>query len=218
MLEKSKIHWKILLIYILISALMLCAVARLFVINNSDYKAVWQSQNTIKIKIATSRGSIFDCKLSRITNASKKTVAIVSPTPRAITVISNYLEGEALIATLQKLRKGEPVVVQVEGDISCDGIICKEVYDYSTSDISAPQLIGYLDSEGHGACGIEAAYDELLYSGDDIYAYFAIDANNKLLEGVEPQISEADYIQNSGIALTIDSNIQKITAQGMLGH
>ena len=213
--EKAKIHWKILLIYVLISAMLLCSVARLFVINNSDYKAVWQSSNTIKVKISTSRGSIFDCRLTRITNPSKKTVAIVSPTPRAITVISNYLEGELLINTLEKLRKGEPVVVEVAGDISCDGIICKEVYNYSTSDMSAPHLIGYLDSEGHGVCGIEAAYDELLYSGGDVYVYFAIDANKKLLEGVKPQISDNDYIQNSGIALTIDNNIQKITNEAM---
>lgn len=212
---KLKIHWRILMVYILLTAIMFCCIARVFAINKTDYQSVWRSQNSYKVKIGTARGTIFDCNLTRITNADKKTVAIISPTPRAITAISGVLEGDELNSVLEKLKKGEPCAVRVDKKIVCDGIICKEVYEYNSSRVTAPQLIGYLDTEGHGVCGIEEAFDDTLFSDNDICAYFAVDASKKLLEGIEPEFDESSLVQNSGIALTINNNIQKITVDAM---
>lgn len=215
MLEKNKTDWRILTIYILITAIMFYSVVRVYKITTTNYKSVWQNSNTYKIKLGTARKTVFDCNLLPLTNKNKRMVAIIAPTDRAISAISTVLEGEELERVLKTLKEGQPAVCEVNRTIECEGIICTNIYDYANSDLVCPQLIGYLNSEGHGVSGVQQAYDEELFSEKEICAHFAIDANGNFLEGIAPEVTSYEGITSSGIALTIDDRIQQITKNAM---
>ena len=133
----NRMFWKIFSLrsavcFFIIIALFLSCILRISVIANSDYKQVQQTQSSLKIKISDLRGTIFDRNLIPLTNNSKKIIACVSPTPRAVTAISSVLSGEELESVLERLKSGKPIVCEVEEEINCDGIICTEIYTHNS--------------------------------------------------------------------------------------
>ena len=59
-----------------------------------------------------------------------------------------------------------PFLLDVVQDVSGLGVRCYAVPRRYAAAPLAEQLIGYLDSEGHGAAGLEAALDDVLYTGE----------------------------------------------------
>lgn len=77
----------------------------------------------------------------------------------------------------------------------------------------AEQLIGYLDSEGHGAAGLEAALDDVLYTGERDTLHCAVTAQGRLQRGSEPILEKADSAPQ-GVRLTLSRSIQR-AAEGV---
>ncbi len=211
-MRKNGFDYRVLLIFLLMIIFMFGCVLRLYNIGTDGYINTRQYTNTYRIKLSNIRGSIFDKNLNAITNSSYKLIAVVSPTPLGITAISAELfEDERLNSVLETLKSGKPAVVEINREIECDAIKCVRVYSDSVAEFSCPQLIGYTDSENHGASGIEAAFDELLFSEETLDAVFATDSLGRILSGAETEIIGDTSLYKSGVALTIDNNIQKIT-------
>lgn len=190
--------------------LLLSCMLRIAAIATSDYNEVYLNQNRLKITISKQRGTIFDCNMKPITNSDKKIIAAVSPTPRAITAISSVLKGEELEGLLNSLKSGKPVLAEVPKEISCDGIVCTEIFSHSTSDTPAIHLVGYTDSDLYGISGLEYAYDEILYSDSEISVSYEIGGNGKILEGVVPELEYDTSVKSQGVVTTLDLNIQAI--------
>lgn len=196
--------------FFIIIALFLSCILRVSVISNSDYKQVQQAQSSLKIKISDLRGTIFDKNMIPITNNSKKIIACVSPTPRAITAISSALSGDKLKSVLERLKKGKPVICEVDEEIICDGIICTEIYTHNSKETPAIHTIGYTNADNKGISGIEKAYDEILYSENEVTVSYACDGLGKILQGVSPTINNDTSVIASGVISTIDINIQNL--------
>ena len=77
----------------------------------------------------------------------------------------------------------------------------------------AEQLIGYLNSEGHGAAGLEAALDDVLYTGERDTLHCAVTAQGRLQRGSEPILEKADSAPQ-GVRLTLSRSIQR-AAEGV---
>ena len=215
-MKKNGFDYRVLLIFLVLIILMFGCVMRLYNIGTDGYINTRQYTNTYRIKLSSIRGSIFDKNLNAITNSSYKLIAVVSPSPLGITAISAELfEDERLNSVLETLKSGKPAVVEVNREIECDAIKCVRVYSDGITEFSCPQLIGYTDSEKHGASGIEAAFDELLYSEETLDAVFATDSLGHILSGAETEIIGDISLYKSGVALTIDNDIQKITHNAM---
>ncbi len=208
---------RILVCYVMMLVLMFVSVMRLFIINGQGYEQTRLISNGYSIKISTLRGTVFDCNMRPITNAKKKIIAAVLPTPRAITAISSVVDGDKLEAVLSTLKQGKPAIVEVDEYIQCSGIECIEVYEHVSSDTPAPQLIGYADATGHGVCGIEGAFDEELYSDLAVSAVFSTDGLGNFLEGESVSFTNDTTVVSSGVALTIDSDIQRAVLSAMEG-
>lgn len=214
-MEKQKTEIRIVAVFLAFLLLMLLCVLRIYRINDGNAVSVARQNNMYKLEISSLRGTVFDKDLLPLTNNTKKTVALVPPSLRAITAISTVLEGEKLENTLKILKEGKPVAVEVEKQVSCDEITYIDAYVHNNSELLCPQLIGYTNTENHGVTGIEYAFDDLLFSEESLNAYFACDAVGNLLGGAKAEITGDTSVIKSGVALTIDNEIQTVTKEAM---
>lgn len=188
----------------------LICILRVAAIATSDYATVAEQQGRLRLTAGKLRGTIYDCNMVPFTNNTKKIIAAVSPTPRAVTAISSVLEGDALTNALERLQNDKPILCEVPEEIICDGIICSTVYSTDYTDFSAKHILGYTDTEGKGVSGIESAYNELLYSDDEVYFTFESTGLGDILEGIEPAVHNDSSVTARGVVTTLDINIQTI--------
>lgn len=214
-MNENSLFWKLYTLrsticFFMIMFLFLTCILRVAAISTIDFQSVYSGQNRMKITVSKQRGTIFDCNMVPITNSQKKIIACVSPTPRAVTAISKVLDGEELESVLTRLKSGKPTLTEVPEAIKCDGIICMEVYEHSSSQTPAVHLIGYTDVDLKGASGLELAYDDILFSDSDVAVYYECDGKGNILEGAPPTIENDTSVQSDGIVTTLDINIQSI--------
>lgn len=196
------------LIFILCIALFFFSILRVALISTTDYSAAGIPKNGLRLTVGRPRGTIYDCNRVPLTNNKEKIIAAVSPTPRAITAMREVLSEEAYADLLERLKGGKPVLCEVPEMVECDGIICTKLYE--TTEIPAVHTLGYTDIDGHGVAGIQAAYDNILYSKDSISIFYESDAKGRPLEGVPPTLTNPTYSFKNGVVTTLDINIQNI--------
>lgn len=203
--------------FFVIMLLLLSCVLRIAVIINGDYADVAAKQIGYRITAGKLRGTIFDCNLVALTNREYKIIAAVSPTPQAIMKISSALVGEEKERVLEELKKGKPIICEVEKEIECDGIVCSKVYTHNGEENIATHIIGYVNSENRGVSGIEKAYDEVLFTDKTVDAVFCETAKGDLLYGIQPYFDNNLSVINSGVVTTLDINIQLICERAAKG-
>lgn len=196
--------------FFLLMLMLLTCVLRVAVIISGDYTAVQKAQSSYKITLSNLRGTIYDCNMVPLTNTQKKIYAAAVPKPTSVTAVSQLISGESKERVLESLKQNKPAVFEVSEEKSADGIAFTQVYSQNTGQTPATHIIGYTDASGHGVSGIEAAYDELLYSNENVSAVFTTDGKGNTLKGIEP------YFENNlgevlkGVVTTLDINIQSI--------
>ena len=200
-----------LICFLVCIVLFFISILRIATIATTDFSQVSNTKNGIRLKISNSRGTIYDRNRVRLTNSDKKIVACVSPTPRAITAISKVLKGSDLQEVLDSLKSNKPVLCEVPEKINCDGIVCTTVY--TDDNTPSRHIIGYTDSDNKGVSGIEKAYDTLLFSENEISIFYNTDAKGRILEGIEPEITNDNRAATHGVVTTIDVNIQTIAEE-----
>lgn len=214
-MNNADLFWRIfsrrsaLCLFVMLLLFFSC-ILRLAVTASGAYTEAAAEQNRLKITVKKQRGTIYDCKLTPLTNNKASIIACVSPTPKAITAVSRVLKNEALKELLEKLREGKPALAELTEEISCDGIVCTTVKDTDRSENGAEHILGYTDSESHGVTGLEAAYDKLLYSDGEIYFSYECNGKGKILEGIKPETVNDASVEASGPISTIDINIQSV--------
>ncbi len=197
--------------FILSIVLFFVSALRVATVAISDYSAVNSTQNGIRLNIGKSRGTIYDCNRVRLTNSEERIIACISPTPRAITAISQVLKGDELVDVLEILKSNKPVLCEVPKKIDCDGSVCTTIYT-DRNNVSR-HIIGYTDSDNKGISGIEKAYDSILYSEDDVSVFYNTDAKGRILEGIAPQLKNNNKALTNGVVTTLDINIQALSEE-----
>lgn len=72
-------------------------------------------------------------------------------------------------------------------------------------------IIGYVDSDGYGVCGVEKAFDRILDSNKGFLSLkYKVDGNGIIIRGSGPELNNCGYDSDGGIVLTIDRKIQAI--------
>lgn len=214
-MQKNKSFWYVfsrrsLISFIVIIMLFFSCILRVAVTATSNFNEIRQERNSYKMTVSKIRGTIYDCNMVPITNSEVKLIAAVSPTKKAITALKSVVNEEDFKKYYNKLNNGEPVVCEINEDISCDGITTAKIYtDYNES-AHATHIIGYTDSDNKGVTGIEAAYNDILYSPYNVTVYFESDGKGRVLEGSQPIIENDTSIIASGVITTLDINIQAI--------
>ena len=106
-----------------------------------------------------------------------------------------------------------PFLLEVAQDVRGLGVRCYAVPRRYAAAPLAEHLIGYLDGEGRGAAGLEAALDDILSTGGQDILRCAVTAQGRLRRGSEPVLEKASSAAQ-GVRLTLSRSIQR-AAEGV---
>ncbi len=191
---------------------------RILSISQSNYAQAAARNNTRTITAGSARGTFYDRNGLPLVNSGKKYVALLKPTPEALSAIEPYVSAGELSGIREKMSKGYPVSVNVDTDaIDCPDITVIETKVRYAETQPAVHLIGHLDGSGEkGETGLEKSFDSWLQMPDsDLRVSFSIDAQGRLLSGEQPNIERAGYDSAKGVRLTIDRSIQELTEESL---
>jgi len=82
-------------------------------------------------------------------------------------------------------------------------------------DAVAAHVVGYVDSDGMGVCGIEKSFDRLLSPLEESKINVIKSADGRLIPGMGMTMEEGKYVSD-GIILTLDSHIQRICEEALI--
>ena len=203
-----------LFIFVLLSASI---VLRIAYISDSMYSEADSQTSTRLLTVGQTRGMIYDRNMQPLVNREMHTMLVVNPTADAMDTLKTQLTDEDYLKASSLAENGKPFVFQCDfysGD--CDDIKDVIVYDRYCENDSAVHLIGYIDSEGNGVCGIEKAFDSLLKENSGTFSVrYKSDATGKMLRGISFENVNDNYDSRGGIVLTIDSEIQRVCENAM---
>lgn len=186
---------------ILVFSVLLCfafsaVIGRIGFIMFSGNFEVSTTQNSYTIDIDNIYETVYDRNLSRITNRSKNLVAVIRPTEKCLTELNkvfSYKEREEII---NELKQGYPVVRKIDNYVSCKYIQIYEINERYADDLITKHLVSSCSRLKPDIVGSKSVN-------------FSVDAIGRLLDGDEGTVIENNYNTKKGIALTIDSTIQK---------
>lgn len=195
--------------------LMFLTVVRLAAImTSSEYQTAANEQSTRRISVKAKRGTIFSSDMTPLTNSQEKFATLITDEPTGINTLSEYLSSEEMNKVIEEIRANGFAIRTLDREIKADGLYSIRIKT-ETDKITASHIIGYTNKENHGVSGLQAAYDELLYSTQSAEFSFSVDGHGNILKGTV-NCAGLDYTtENSGIMTTIDSKIQKIVETSM---
>ncbi len=190
--------------------LFLTCVLRVAVITSGSYKEAQTSQSSYRITVSRMRGTVYDTNMLPLTNNKKEKYCAIAPTPDGIVNACQILRGDTLEEALSTLKQNKPYVCKIKGSAKSESIAETYVYKTEADDFVAEHIIGYCDSDGHGVTGIEKAYDDILYSKENVDAVFNLNGKGEILKGVKPEFSGDLAEVQKGVVTTLDVNICNI--------
>ncbi len=144
-------------------------VCRLYwLCSNTDYAVRAAAQSEAVLRLPAARGNFYDCGGLPLTGLSEQWLALCFPGESSYARLYPYADADGQARLYRERNTSRPFLLDVVQDVSGLGVRCYAVPRRYAAAPLAEQLIGYLDSEGHGAAGLEAALDDVLYTGERI--------------------------------------------------
>lgn len=198
-------------VLVLYGALLFCfaaVVCRLYwLCSDTAYGARAAAQSVVTLHLPARRGNFYDHRGQLLTGQTTRWMALCVPGEGSYARLFAYTDAAGQAALYQKRNAASPFLLEVDRDVSALGVSCWPVERRNSAAPLAVQLLGYLDGEGHGAAGLEAAFDELLTgsgAGDTLIC--TVNAQGKLR--AEPVLTPADS-GAVGVQLTLSREIQQ---------
>ena len=189
-------------------------VCRLYwLCSNTDYAVRAAAQSEAILRLPAARGNFYDCGGLPLTGISQRWLALCFPGESSYARLYPYADADGQARLYRERNTSRPFLLDVVQDVSGLGVRCYAVPRRYAAAPLAEQLIGYLDSEGHGAAGLEAALDDVLYTGERDTLHCAVTAQGRLRRGSEPILEKADSAPQ-GVRLTLSRSIQR-AAEGV---
>lgn len=189
-------------------------VCRLYwLCSNTEYASRAAAQSEAVIRLPAARGSFYDCDGQPLTGISQRWLALCFPGEGSYARLYPYADTDGQAMLYRERNTSRPFLLDVSQDVSALGVRCYSVPQRYADAPLAEHLLGYLDSEGHGAAGLEAAMDDILYTGKQDVLRCAVTAQGRLRRGSEPELERADFAAK-GVKLTLSRSIQR-AAEGV---
>lgn len=201
------------LLALIISITALCG--KMFnIINNAEIANV---QSHLRVReLSVKRGNIYDRNGELLVNSKSETLACFIPCNESALALKelrgdNHAEETVLKGYFTTVILEENERIKVSNNIKA-----LKIYERYPDSI-ALHLLGYCNKEGTGVCGIEKYFEKEIsaHNGTLSIAYSA-DALGRMLIGEGVEIRNDNYYSESGIALTLDKNIQAITENALI--
>lgn len=198
----------------LCSALVFClgiVLCRVYWVGtDTAYAASAGAQTVSSTLLPRQRGNFTDRSGRLLTGYTRRWYALCIPGDSSYATLFPYVSYAAQSALYEKRNALSPFLVEVERDLTRQG-----VYTYAGAERYlplpiAPHLIGYLDGEGSGVTGLEHAYEDVLAaSGGDLLVECTTTAQGSLVAGAAPAVVARADGTGQGVALTLDAEIQR---------
>ncbi len=180
------------------------------------------SAGTKSETVAVSRGGIYDRNLKPLTNTEKRYICYALPSTQALKKLEPFLEKSALSDIYSEMSNGKIIKFNCNHIFHENEIVSVGTVKRYSGENLCRHLIGYLDGDGNGVAGLEKNYDSYLkLTGGKVTVSWSSDAQNRVLLGEKINVTEKNYPDAGGIALTIDrdfqSALQKIMNKSDIG-
>lgn len=208
---------RIVALFFLFSLCMGSLCMRLLTISDSTaVSGNAQSGNTISAVVGETRGYIYDCNMQPLVNCETTLSVAIQPSLSALNAAGEILKEENKDALYACVESGKIAVAKASAPLNTDGAkTVSHVNRYQSAGLCV-HLIGYINSDGDGVCGIEKYYDTILKDASGVLkARCAVDAKGRLLDGAALTFTEENYNSPAGVMLTIDRDIQKIAQDAL---
>lgn len=185
-------------------------MGRLFLLaQNTTYAQTAREQTVTTLALEPQRGNLYDCKGSCLTSYGTRYFALSIPGESSYAELFHYVPYSSQTLLYEKRNALAPFLIEVDRDLTDKGIYTYTVPGRYFPTPVAEHLIGYLDGEGHGVAGLEAAFDELLSQNRPAsYVQCSTTAQGTLLEGTEPELI-TEQKDSQGVMLTLDGAMQR---------
>lgn len=185
-------------------------LCRLFYLaSRTDYAARAAAQSTVTLELPARRGGFYDCMGLPLTGLEKRWMALCFPGQENYTRLYACTDTAGQELLYRSRSRAAPFLVEVDRDMTALGIPCYAASRRYAAAPLCPQLLGYLDGEGHGAAGLEKALDALLTgSGARDTLLCPVTAQGTLRTGEQVQHLQADS-GAVGVRLTLSRSVQR---------
>lgn len=187
-------------------------VHMLTVLEQNGSASAVRANNTVSAVVGETRGYIYDRNLQPLVNRETELTVALKPTFSALFAVDAVLsETEGKDALYDTVASGKIAVAAANAPLCVgEAKTVSKVLRYGTKP-TAVHIIGYVNGDGEGVCGIEQYYnDDLKKANGVLRAYCATDAKGRLLDGTALEFTADNYNNPAGVALTIDTRIQEI--------
>lgn len=168
-------------------------------------------QQTYKVNVFSTRGTIYDCHLNALTGNGREYVASIVPSVEVSAELNKIFPAAKMQTIYPMLTTGKPFALRLPWEISLpDADVFTVSSRYSASQ-SAVHILGYLNGSGAGAAGAEKAFNsQLTRNQGKISVSYPVDAMNRVLSGGQKTVEDTSYLQKSGVVLTLDRRVQAL--------
>ena len=189
-------------------------VCRLYwLCSNTGYAARASAQSEAVLRLPAARGNFYDCDGLPLTGLSEQWLALCFPGEGSYARLYPYADADGQAVLYRERNASRPFLLEVAQDVRGLGVRCYAVPRRYAAAPLAEHLIGYLDGEGLGAAGLEAALDDILSTGGQDILRCAVTAQGRLRRGSEPVLEKASAVAR-GVRLTLSRSIQR-AAEGV---
>ncbi len=198
-------------VYAAFLAMFGVVMGRLYLLaGNQDYASTARAQTVTTLELPRQRGDILDVEGRSFTGLSDQWYALALPGDDSYVTLFRYVsyEDQSLLYD-QAGQSAGPFLMPVDRDLTGEGVfsVCEPVREMELP--IAVHILGYLDQEGHGVTGVEAAFDDLLYQPAGDILRCSTTARGSLMEDSQPLFSEAPAASQA-VQLTLDRSIQRM--------
>lgn len=195
--------------------LVFCALLlRIFAIGQGEeYTSAAASQSRYTLSAGSTRGMIYDCNRKPLVNSTWQTLLAIDPQPETVALLREQLSGERFAALLPQLESGRPLLAANDFPLAGAGIIPLMVPQRYEENQLAPHVIGYVNGDGEGVCGIEQGYDDRLARwGGEVRVRYTVNARGMAV-GSASELLDTRGSLTAGVVLTLDRDLQAITEE-----
>lgn len=194
----------------LIAFLLLLDLVQLYgVASNAEYADKAQQQIQITLSMPRERGLILDRSGLPLTPVQPVRYALCVPGENGYSRLFDHVAYAGQAELYQKRNALSPFLAELTKENVPAGIHCYQTSRRAAGIPVAEHLIGYLNGEGSGVSGLEAAYNELLAgAGDQHRVQCAVTARGRLVDGLQP-VERISAGSGQSVVTTLDEPIQR---------
>lgn len=203
-------------VFAAISLTIGCLCLRLYTVGTNSPVTAMNSSHYKTVELSAVRGDILDCEGKRLTDTDYDNYLALKPTASAVSILESVADRETLDNVTERLSKGNAVCVNIgKAELNTDSdAFCVKVWKRYSENQLAQHVIGYLNGEGSGVAGLEAAYDDILSTGKSLSVRFPCDANGRVISGARTELCNTT-VKGGSVNTTIDSDIQKFVENSL---